>query len=163
MLRSGVLCLGFDILATMTKEFDEVHMQTALEEARAAKADGELPFGAVVVCKGEIVGRGRCREAHAKTVLAHAELEALHTACDILETTDLSDCTIYCTNEPCPMCAAAIFQAKIPHVIIGASRSDIPSLRPRTIDIQALADDSGYPITITRGIAKEKVLSLFEL
>ncbi len=59
------------------------------------------------------------------------------------------------------MCAAAIFQAKIPFVVIGASRGDLSFLRPRTIDIQVLADDSGYDITIIRGIMKQDVVELF--
>ena len=59
------------------------------------------------------------------------------------------------------MCAAAIFQAKIPYVVVGASREDLSFLRPRTIDIQALADDSGYDITIVRDVMKQDVVELF--
>lgn len=136
-------------------------MQQALKQAKRAKKDGELPFGAVIVQNGVVVAQGRCREAKRSSVLAHAEAEAVDRACRKLGTTKLSDCTIYCTNEPCPMCAAAIFQAKVPVVVIGASRSDLPFLRPRTIDIQALANDSGYDITIIRGVMKQAVLELF--
>jgi tRNA(Arg) A34 adenosine deaminase TadA len=144
----------------MSNKIDTKFMLQALSQAKEAKQDGELPFGAVIVYMGTIVSTGRCREKVEKSVLAHAELEAVDKACRKLGTNRLDNCAIYCTNEPCPMCAAAIFQAKIPLVVIGASRTDIPSLRPRSIDIQSLADDSGYPITIIRDIMKQDVLQL---
>lgn len=136
-------------------------MAEALKQSKLASEDGDLPFGAVVVKDGVIISRGRCREAKRKTVLAHAELEAVDKACRKLGTNKLKDCVIYCTNEPCPMCAAAIFQAKIPHVVIGASREDLDFLRQREIDIQVLADDSGYEIKIVRDIMKRDVIELF--
>jgi tRNA(adenine34) deaminase len=136
-------------------------MQQAFKQAELAKRDGELPFGAVIVRNGKVISRGRCREAKRKTVLAHAEAEAVDKACRKLGTNKLSDCVIYCTNEPCPMCAAAIFQAKVPFVVIGASRNDLSFIRPRTIDIQILADDSGYDITIVRDVMKQNVIELF--
>jgi len=137
-------------------------MRQALQQARHAKRNGELPFGAVIVQSGKVIARGQCREAKRKTVLAHAEIEAVDKACRKLQRNRLSDCIIYCTNEPCPMCAAAIFQAKIPVVVLGASRQDLSFLRPRTIDIQALADDSGYDISIVRNVLKQGVIELFE-
>lgn len=139
----------------------ETFMLVALEQARLSKTSGELPFGAAIIKDGAVLALGRCQEAELQTVLAHAEASAVDRACRKLQTTKLSDCTIYCTNEPCPMCAAAIFQAKIPNVVIGASRADIPSLRPRKIDLEALANDSGYPITITRAVMRAEVLKLF--
>jgi len=138
-------------------------MTEALKQSRLAAKDGELPFGAVVVQNGMIISRGRCRETKRKTVLAHAEAEAVDRACRKLATNKLQDCIIYCTNEPCPMCAAAIFQAKIPHVVIGASREDLSFLRPREVDIQVLADDSGYEIKILRDVMKKEIVDLFAL
>ena len=143
----------------MTEHVD--FMAEALKQSKLAAKDGERPFGAVVVKDGIIISRGRCREAKRKTVLAHAEAEAVDKACRKLGTNKLKDCIIYCTNEPCPMCAAAIFQAKIPHVVLGASRGDLTFLRPREIDIQVLADDSGYEIKIVRDIMKQDVVNLF--
>src|SRR5262245_48793291 len=137
-------------------------MELAIEEARDAKQVGELPIGAVITFKGSVVARDRCREATEKTVLAHAELQALNDACKILGSTDLSECVIYCSNEPCLMCAAAIFQARIARIVIGAARSDLPHLlRDRKFRIEHLAEDSGYNIEIVRGVLKEKVLGLF--
>jgi tRNA(adenine34) deaminase len=137
-----------------------IFMREAFRQATLARRDGELPFGAVIVRRGQVIAKGRCRETKRKTVLAHAEAEAVDQACRKLGSTKLRDCVIYCTNEPCPMCAAAIFQAKIPYVIIGASRKDLSFLRPRSIDIQILADDSGYGITIVRDIMKQEIIEL---
>jgi tRNA(Arg) A34 adenosine deaminase TadA len=141
---------------------DIEYMELAIEQAHQAKQAGELPIGAVITRKGKVVARNRCREAAEKTVLAHAELHALNDACKALGRTDLSDCVIYCSNEPCLMCSAAIFQAKIPRVVIGAARSDLPHLlRERKFRIEHLAEDSGYNLEIVRGVLKEKVLGLF--
>ena len=157
-VRTGV---HFCYTERMSDDKDSVFMSATLEQARIAKENGELPFGAVIVQDSEIIAEGRCEEAALHTVLAHAELSAVNAACLKLGTNKLAECTIYCTNEPCPMCAAAIFQAKIPHVVIGASRGDLPFLRERKIDIQALAEDSGYEVTIERDLLKEEVLKLF--
>ena len=99
---------------------DEVFMDAALELAKQAAAEGEVPVGCVIVRNGEIVGRGRnCRET-GKTALGHAEIEAIRQACENLGGWRLWDCTMYVTLEPCPMCAGAIIGARIPQVICGA-------------------------------------------
>lgn len=137
-------------------------MRVALAQAAEAKADGEWPFGAAIVKGDTVVAQNRRREGKLKTVLAHAEMHAIDDACRKLGRTDLSDCTIYCTNEPCLMCAAAIFQAKIPRVVIGASRTDLAGLvRQRKFHIDNLADDSGYQPAIVRNVLREDVLRLF--
>lgn len=139
------------------------YMRVAIEEGEIAKSEGELPFGAVVVHKDVIITRGHSKERKMKTVLAHAELSALDAACKGLQTTNLSDCIIYCTNEPCLMCAAAIMQAKIKMVIIGAARHDLPHIqRERRYRIEDLAADSGYNPLIVHGVLREKVLELFK-
>ena len=141
---------------------DSQYMQLAIDEARKAKNAGDLPFGAVIVCRNEVVGRGRVENNSGGDVTTHAELQALRDACKTLKKNILNECIIYCTNEPCAMCAAGIFQAKIATVIIGASRNDLPQLlRSRKLGIDDLADDSGYQITIQKGVLKEKVLDLF--
>ena len=96
-------------------------MEAALELAKEAAADGEVPVGCVIVRKGEIVGRGRNRREGDKTALAHAELEAIAQACANLGGWRLWECTLYVTLEPCPMCARAIINALIPRVVYGAS------------------------------------------
>ena len=100
---------------------DTYYMQEALALAKDAAADGEVPVGCVIVCKDKIVGRGRNRRETDKTALGHAEIEAISDACKNLGGWRLWDCTLYVTLEPCPMCAGAIINARIPRVVYGAS------------------------------------------
>ena len=99
---------------------DVFYMDEALALAREAMAEGEVPVGCVIVRKGEIVGRGRNRRETDKTALGHAEIEAIAQACKNLGGWRLWECTLYVTLEPCPMCAGAIINARIPRVVFGA-------------------------------------------
>ena len=96
-------------------------MDEALRLAREAAEAGEVPVGCVIVRNGQIVGRGRNRRETGKTALGHAEIEAINEACHTLGGWRLWDCTLYVTLEPCPMCAGAIVNARIPQVVFGAS------------------------------------------
>ena len=100
---------------------DEQYMAQALELARQAAAEGEVPVGCVIVCDGKVVGRGRNRRETDKSALAHAEIEAISEACKTLGGWRLWECTLYVTLEPCPMCAGAIVNARIPRVVYGAA------------------------------------------
>ena len=100
---------------------DEYFMEEALKLAREAFADGEVPVGCGIVRGDEIVGRGRNRREVGKSALAHAEIEAIGEACRNLGGWRLWECTLYVTLEPCPMCAGAIINARIPRVVYGAS------------------------------------------
>ena len=100
---------------------DREFMQEALALAREAAAEGEVPVGCVIVCNGQIVGRGRNRRETEKTALGHGEIEAINQACQTLGGWRLWECTLYVTLEPCPMCAGAIINARIPRVVFGAS------------------------------------------
>ena len=102
---------------------DMVFMEEALALAAEAAAEGEVPVGCVIVRDGVIVGRGRNRREQDKTALAHAECEAIRQACETLGGWRLWECTLYVTLEPCPMCAGAIINARIPKVVYGASDS----------------------------------------
>ena len=102
-------------------EEDLRFMDEALALAREAFDDGEVPVGCVIVRRGEIVGRGRNRRETGKTALGHAEIEAISDACRNLGGWRLWECTLYVTLEPCPMCAGAIVNARIPRVVFGAS------------------------------------------
>ena len=102
---------------------DLYFMDKALELAREAAAAGEVPVGCVIVRKGEIVGTGRNRREQGRSALAHAEIEAIEQACRTLGGWRLWECTLYVTLEPCPMCAGAIINARIPRVVYGASDS----------------------------------------
>ena len=100
---------------------DLYYMDEALKLAQEAAAEGEVPVGCVIVCKDQIVGRGRNRRETEKTALGHAEIEAIAEACKNLGGWRLWECTLYVTLEPCSMCAGAIINARIPRVVYGAS------------------------------------------
>lgn len=137
-------------------------MSLAIQEATTAKSLGDWPFGACVVCDGEVVGLGHAKDKTSGDVTDHAEMVALREACGNLRSNDLQNCEIYCTNEPCLMCAATIFQANICKVIIGVSRHELPHLlRPRRINIDHLAIDSRHEIKIEKGLLKNEILKLF--
>lgn len=99
---------------------EEYYMEQALALAREAAAEGEVPVGCVIVQDGQIVGRGRNRRERSRNALAHAEMEAIAQACRTLGGWRLWQCSMYVTLEPCPMCAGAIINARIPRVICGA-------------------------------------------
>ena len=147
---------------TMQSSIDEGFMRIAIGEAKKAKAAGDLPFGAVVVCNNKIVGIGKAENNTIGDVADHAELLAVRAACKSLGRNNLKDCTIYCSNEPCLMCAAAIFQAKIPKITFALSRSDLPHLlRERKLRIEDVAADAGYDSQIIKGVRKAEALELF--
>lgn len=98
------------------------HMDTALAEARAAAARGEVPVGAVVVnSAGEVLAQAGNRTRELNDPTAHAEILALRAACAQLGTERLTGCDLYVTLEPCPMCASAISQARIARLYFGAA------------------------------------------
>ena len=98
----------------------ENYMAQALALAREAAAAGEVPVGCVIVRGGEIVGRGRNRREEKQSTASHAEMEAIAMANETVGSWRLDDCTLYVTLEPCPMCAGAILNARIPRVYYGA-------------------------------------------
>ena len=99
----------------------ETSMLQALSLAREAAQAGEVPVGCVVVDReGRIIGRGRNRRQEDSDATAHAEIEAIRQACHALGDWRLEGCSLYVTLEPCPMCAGAIINARIPTVVYGA-------------------------------------------
>lgn len=98
---------------------DEKYMKEAIRQAKKALALNEVPIGCVIVYEGKIIGRGYNRRMTDHTTLAHAEILAIRKACRKMGDWRLENCRIYITLEPCPMCAGAIVQARIPEVIIG--------------------------------------------
>ena len=99
---------------------DERFMKEALAEAERAFAMGEVPVGAVVVKDGNVIARGCNRRETDRVATAHAELLAMEEACRKLNTWRLSDCTLYVTLEPCPMCAGTAINARLGRVVYGA-------------------------------------------
>ncbi len=105
----------------------EKYMSAALELAREAAAAGEIPVGCVIVKDGEIIGRGRNRREEERSVLAHAEVEAIAEACKALGDWRLEDCALFVTLEPCPMCTGAIINARVGEVVYGAKEENTGS------------------------------------
>lgn len=101
-------------------EKDRLFMQEALLEAQKAASLGEVPIGAVLVYKDEIIARAHNLRETTKNAVTHAELMAIQEACTKMGSWRLEDTTLYVTLEPCPMCAGAILQSRIPRVVYGA-------------------------------------------
>lgn len=95
-------------------------MQLAIGLAKEAAKDDETPIGCVITYKGQIIGQGRNRRNTMKNPLAHAEIEAIAEAAKFMGDWRLEECTMYVSLEPCPMCAGAIVQSRIPTLVIGA-------------------------------------------
>lgn len=99
----------------------EDYMRRALALAREAAAAGDVPVGAVVAdADGRVIGEGRNRREERKSAVHHAEIEAIEQACRARDTWRLDGCTLYVTLEPCPMCAGAVINARVPTVVYGA-------------------------------------------
>ena len=99
---------------------DEEWMRQAMELARQAASEEETPIGCVIVHENKIIGKGYNKRNQRGNPLCHAELEAINEAAGVLGDWRLEECTLYVTLEPCPMCAGAIVQARIPRVVMGA-------------------------------------------
>ena len=100
----------------------ETYMRMALELARQAAAEGEVPVGCVIADgSGNVIGRGRNRREESSDATAHAEIEAIRQAGEAVGSWRLDGCTLYVTLEPCPMCAGAIINSRIPTLVYGAA------------------------------------------
>lgn len=98
---------------------DERYMQMAIEQARIAEDNGDVPIGAIVVCGNQIIGKAYNQREQLQDPTAHAEIIALTQAAAALENWHLNGCTIYVTLEPCPMCAGALVLARMDRLVYG--------------------------------------------
>ncbi len=134
------------------EEIDRKFMSAALEEARVAAEEGEIPVGAVIVCNGKIIARAHNQTERLSDATAHAEMIALTSAQNYFGGKALPDCTLYVTLEPCPMCAGAIGWTRIGRIVWGADdpkRGFASYCEPRRSPL--------HPKTlITRGILAEE-------
>ncbi len=144
-------------MAERDRERDLYFMTAALEEAAACGDKGEVPVGAVIVRENKILVRcGNGREQN-RDATAHAELSAIREACKILGGWHLTGCELYVTLEPCPMCAGAIVNARIPSVIIGAGD-------PKAGAFGGMIDFNKFPLNhkpaVTFGVMAEECAAL---
>ena len=105
----------------------EYYMHKALQEARQAAEEGEIPVGAVVVCKGKIIARAHNETEKLNDVTAHAEMLAITMATSYLGGKYLNECTLYVTMEPCTMCAGALSWAQLGELVTGPSSGILAS------------------------------------
>ena len=138
---------------------DTEYMQIALQLAQEAAEMGEVPVGAVVVKDDAIIGRGLNRRETEGNSLAHAEIEAINQACDTLGGWQLTDCTLYVTLEPCPMCAGAIINARIPRVVYGASDKKCGACGS-VCDLFGM--DFNHHPSVTAGVGEEEATALLQ-
>ncbi len=137
----------------------EMYMQEALVLARRALASGDVPVGCVVVRQGQVIGRGWNRREESQNALLHAEIVAIDEACRTKGSWRLDDCALYVTLEPCPMCAGAILQARIPVVCFGA-RDPKGGAMGGVLDL--FWEDFNHRPAVTAGILEPECAALLE-
>lgn len=122
----------------------DYYMQFAIKEAKNAEQIGEVPIGCIIVYDNKIIATGYNKRNTKKNSLAHAEIEAINTACEYLGDWRLEGCTIFVTLEPCAMCAGAILQARIDRLVYGASNKKGGSV----MSIVNILDNNQYNHTV---------------
>jgi tRNA(adenine34) deaminase len=132
----------------------QANMKEALLLAQEAAVAGEVPVGCVIAdSSGRIIGRGRNRREEAHDATAHAEVEAIREACAATGNWRLDGCTLYVTLEPCPMCAGAIINARIPRVVFGAREENSGSCGS-VVDL--FSENYGHRPAVYPGICVEE-------
>ena len=139
---------------------DEYYMKEALKAAQDAYDAGEVPIGAVIVHNGEIIGRGFNRRNTEGNPLCHAEIIAINEAAHFMGDWRIEDCTMYVTVEPCPMCAGAIVQARIPRVVYGAKN---PKAGCAGSVLDVLNEPKlNHQVDVTEGVLKEECAAMMK-
>ena len=137
---------------------DESFMKQAVKQAKKAYDKLETPIGCVIVHEDKIIARGYNKRNMKKNTLAHAEILAINKASKVLGDWRLEDCTMYVTLEPCPMCAGAIVQARIPRVVIGSMN---PKAGCAGSVLNLLQQDRlNHQVEITKGVLAEECSEL---
>ena len=141
-------------------ETDEKFMREALRQAKKAYAKSETPIGCVIVYEGRVIARGYNRRNTDGNTLAHAELTAIRKATKVIGDWRLEGCTIYVTLEPCPMCAGAIVQARIPECVIGCMnpKAGCAGSVINLLDMQGF----NHQVQVRRGVLEEECSKLMK-
>lgn len=139
---------------------DEYYMKEALKAAQEAYDAGEVPIGAVIVHDGEIIGRGFNRRNTEGNPLCHAEIIAINEAAHFMGDWRIEECTMYVTVEPCPMCAGAIVQARIPRVVYGAKN---PKAGCAGSVLDVLNEPKlNHQVDVTEGVLKDECAAMMK-
>jgi tRNA(adenine34) deaminase len=141
-------------------------MAIAIEEAKAGAAQGEQPFGAVVVCNGEVVVKARSLKVSTSDTTAHSETLAIKYATQKLGRRTLPDCTFYATCEPCPMCLGAILNGGINTLVLGARNRDIKQLAKVAFNFkdytaERFAEMTGWDLKVIEGVRHDECIALY--
>ena len=129
-------------------------MKQAIMQAKKALMLNEVPIGCIIVYEDKVIARGYNRRVTDHSTLAHAEINAIKKACRVIGDWRLEDCTMYVTLEPCPMCAGAIVQARIPRVVIGCMN---PKAGCAGSVIDMLHEDGfNHQVDVTTGVLQDE-------
>jgi tRNA(adenine34) deaminase len=139
---------------------DEKWMQITLELARRAADEGEVPVGAVAVWNEQVIGRGYNRKEAENDPTSHAEIIALRQAAGYIKNWRLADVTLYCTLEPCPMCAGAMIQARLRRLVYGAE--DVRFGADGTVVDLLRTDQFNHRLDVRSGVLKEESAKLLQ-
>ncbi len=130
------------------------YMRKAIEQAKLAYDENEVPIGCVIAYDGKIIGKGYNKRNGRKNPLSHAEIEAINEACEVIDDWRLEKCILFVTVEPCPMCAGAIVQARIEEVVFG-TRNKKAGCGGSVLNILD-CDGLNHRVKITEGVMQEE-------
>jgi tRNA(Arg) A34 adenosine deaminase TadA len=149
----------------MADAADHQFMRLAVEQAKQSVRDGQSPFGAVIVRRGEVVCAVHNVVWATTDITAHAEVHALRVACETLGTIDLAGCTIYSSTEPCPMCFSAIHWANCDRIVFGTSIEDADraGFRELSISNEQMRTLGGSDVTVEGGVLRDEAQEAFDL
>ncbi len=145
------------------KDFD--FMGLAIEITKKGLAQGQSPFGSVIVSRGEVVAQTHNTVWRDCDPTAHAEVNCIRAAAKVLSSIDMTGATLYSTCEPCPMCLTAIHWAKMDRVVFGATIADAQStgFAELTISAKQMVQQGGSPLKVEDGLRREECADLFRL
>jgi tRNA(Arg) A34 adenosine deaminase TadA len=151
----------------MASAADLAWMRAAMDEARAGLAEGEPPFGAVIVdAAGREVARAHDRVNGLRDMSRHSEIEAVRAAC-VLRGPDLSGCTLYATTEPCAMCFTAAWLARVSRIVYGCTMAEVaavvPSQREVTVPVTVMNAATVEPLALEGGVLAADCLEMFRM
>ena len=155
-----VYTIGVVIIENFSKQDDEAWMRLALAQAQLAMEREEVPVGAIAVYQGQIIGSGFNRKEELHDPTSHAEMIALRETAVFLQNWRLLDVTLYCTLEPCPMCAGAMIQARLPRLVYGA-RDTRFGADGSIVDVLS-AEGFNHHVVVTSGVLDVEAADLLQ-